>query len=236
LGAHPAVPNANGGTTSTTNWAWVNGESWTAFDSLNFDSAQDEPDEPTGDINSALAINRYGNSHWNDEGSAWFVGGYIVQINLVATATVRAENGSVIGATLINGGNCYTNTPTVRIIGDGNGAQAVAVVNNGVVTAINILAAGSGYTNTPILLIAPPFIPQPIISASSLLLGPLVTPVLELNLANLSPYENYQLQFSPVAGGTWTNFGTPFSPTATRSTQYVNASGNVGFFRLSAVQ
>lgn len=236
LGAHPAVPDANGGTTSTTNWAWVDGESWTTFDSLNFDSAQEEPDEPNGDINSALAINRYGNSHWNDEGSAWFVGGYIVQRNLVATATIRVENGSIVAATLINGGNCYTNAPSVRIIGDGYGAQVVAVVSNGVVTAINVLAAGVGYTNTPILVIAPPFIPQPTISASSLSFGPFVTPLLELNLSNLSPYNKYQLQFSPVAGGTWTNFGTPFSPTANTSTQYVNANGNVGFFRLSEAQ
>jgi hypothetical protein len=111
----------------------------------------------------------------------------------------------------------------------------VAVVSNGVVTAINVLAAGSGYTNTPVVVIAPPFIPQPRIGITALVFGPLVTPVMELNLANLSPYDNYQLQFAPNAGAAWTNLGGVFTPTATTDSQFVNAIGNVGFLRVKYV-
>jgi len=107
----------------------------------------------------------------------------------------------------------------------------VAVVSNGVVSAVNVLAAGSGYTDTPVVVIAPPFIPQPTIGITALVFGPLVTPLLELNLASLSPYDNYQLEFTPVPGGTWTNLGSVFTPTAATDTQYVNTIGNVGFLR-----
>ena len=59
-------------------------------------------------------------------------------------------NGFVVGATIIDGGYGYTNTPAVRFIGGGGGgAQAVAVVSNGMVIAVNVMAAGFGYTSTP---------------------------------------------------------------------------------------
>ncbi len=151
-----------------------------------------------------------------------------------ATATGTVVNGFVVGATLTDGGSCYTNAPTVRIIGDGSGAQAVAVVSNGVVTAVNVLAAGSGYT-APIIVIEPPFITQPAMRITAMFFGPLVTPVLQLDLGCLSPYDNYQLEFAPVAGGAWTSLGSPFTPSSTTSTQHVNASGNTGFFRVKYV-
>ena len=142
-------------------------------------------------------------------------------------------NGFCVGATLIDGGAGYTNTPTVRVIGgSGNGAQAVAVVSNGVVAAVNLLTAGSGYTTAPVIVIAPPFIPQPSMAITALLFGPLTTPVIKLDLSNLSPYDNYQLEFSPVPAGTWANLGAPFIATASKSTQYANGSGGTGFFRL----
>jgi hypothetical protein len=142
-------------------------------------------------------------------------------------------NGFIIGVALTGDGNGYTNTPAVRIIGGGgSGAQAVAVVTNGVVIAVNILGTGSGYTGTPVVVIAPPFIPQPTIAISALLFGPLVPPVIELNFANLSPYDQYQLEFSPAATAPWTNLGSPFVPTATTSIQYVSGTGNAGFLRV----
>jgi hypothetical protein len=145
-------------------------------------------------------------------------------------------NGLVVGATIADEGLGYTNTPTVRIIGGGgSGAQAVAVVSNAVVVAVNVMAAGSGYTDAPIIVIEPPFIPQPTMAIAALVFGQLVTPVVELNLANLSPYDNYQLQFTPAAGVAWTNLGAPFTPTGTTSTQYGNASGRTGFFRVKYV-
>jgi len=63
--------NLSGSTTDPTNWAWVTGEAWTAFDQNNFAAG-----EPNGD-SEGLAINRYGTFNWNDEGG--FVGGYIVE-------------------------------------------------------------------------------------------------------------------------------------------------------------
>ena len=39
---------------------------------------------------------------------------------------------------------------------------------HGVVVAVNVLEFGSGYTNTPIIVIEPPFIPQPTMSIVSL--------------------------------------------------------------------
>jgi hypothetical protein len=148
-----------------------------------------------------------------------------------ATATVTSD--VVVGATILDGGCGYTNSPGVRIIGGGgSGAQAVAVVTNGVVIGVNVLDAGSGYTNTPVIVIEPPFIPRPTMGITALFFGPLVTPVVELNLANLAPYDSYQLEVTPIAGGAWTNLGLPFAPTATTNTQYVSASGNAGFFRV----
>ncbi len=158
-------------------------------------------------------------------------------IPYAATATATVDNGFVVGATITDGGCGYSNTPSVRIIGGGGtAAHAVAVVSNGVVTAVNVLDAGSRYTNAPVVVIAPPFIPQPAMGIKALLFGPMVTPVIELDLGDLSPYDNYQLEFCPSAGGAWTNLGNPFTPTATTNTQYVNTVGNVGFFRVKYVQ
>jgi hypothetical protein len=69
LGATPADGSTS--TTSRTNWKWVNGATWNSFDVNNF-----APGEPNGD-SEGLAINRYGNSEWNDEGG--YVGGFIVE-------------------------------------------------------------------------------------------------------------------------------------------------------------
>jgi hypothetical protein len=79
-----------------------------------------------------------------------------------ATATAMITNGFVVEATISAPGGGYTNTPHVRFIGGGgSGAQAAAVVSNGVVIAVNMLNAGCGYTNTPLVVIEPPFIPNP---------------------------------------------------------------------------
>jgi hypothetical protein len=79
LGARPA--DGTFSTTSPTNWAWVTGEAWTAFDASNF-----APGEPNGD-SSGLAINRLGQATYNDEGG--HVGGFIVE-----KATATPEGGT----------------------------------------------------------------------------------------------------------------------------------------------
>jgi hypothetical protein len=154
-----------------------------------------------------------------------------------ATATATVVNDFVVGAAVTDGGWGYTKTPTMRIIGGGGtGAEAVAVVSNEVVVAVNILYAGGGYTNTPVIVIAPPFIPQPTMNivALSVIAGSTAR-IMQLQFAGLSPYDDYQLQFTPIAGGVWTNFAMPFTPTYTVSTQNVIVTGNAGFFRVKYV-
>jgi len=67
----------SGSTTDPTNWAWVTGEEWTAFNAGNFATG-----EPNGD-SEGLAVNRFGNFQYNDEGG--LVGGYIVETPRIST-------------------------------------------------------------------------------------------------------------------------------------------------------
>jgi len=48
--------------------------------------------------------------------------------------------------TVTNGGFNYTSTPTVEIVGDGQGARAVAVIVNGRLSRIEVTNPGIGYT------------------------------------------------------------------------------------------
>ena len=73
-----------------------------------------------------------------------------------ATATAQLVNGFVIGVTVTNGGEGYSEAPVVIIDGNGTAATATAVVENGVLTAINADTAGSGYTNATVNIAAPP--------------------------------------------------------------------------------
>ena len=144
-----------------------------------------------------------------------------------AYATAQVINGFVVGATVTSGGSGYGSNVIVSIVGGGgSNATAIATVSGGVVTGLAITDAGIGYTTTPSILIAPPPVNA---------LWPTVTPAVELDLGGLLPYENYQLEFAPVLGGPWSNLGSLFTPTATTSTQYINASGDAGFFRVSYV-
>jgi hypothetical protein len=73
-----------------------------------------------------------------------------------ATATATVMNGFVIGVTVTNGGEGYTEAPVVTIDGIGTGATATAVVEDGVITAINVDATGSGYTSATVTIAEPP--------------------------------------------------------------------------------
>lgn len=125
-----------------------------------------------------------------------------------ATATATLVNGFVVGATVTAGGAGYTNTPSVRFIGGGgSAAQAVTVISNGMVTAVNIIAAGSGYTNAPLVVIDPPFIPNPVLA---------VQPVSALNFSNLVVGDSYQLQ--QFDSWYWTNQSSAFTASQTSYT------------------
>jgi hypothetical protein len=73
-----------------------------------------------------------------------------------ATATATITNGFVIGVTVTNGGEGYTEAPEVTIDGIGSGATATAVVENGAITAINVDATGSGYASATVTIAEPP--------------------------------------------------------------------------------
>jgi hypothetical protein len=143
-----------------------------------------------------------------------------------AHATAQVVNGFVVGAAVTSGGSGYTTDPAV-IISGGGGSNATAIVTNvigGSVTGIRITNPGSGYTNTPNIIIALP-------PATSLGLDS-VTQVMKIHLESLSPYDNYQLEFTTFADGTWSNSGTLLTPTSAATTLYINVAGNAGFFRV----
>jgi hypothetical protein len=141
----------------------------------------------------------------------------------VATASAVLTYGFVVAANITDGGYGYTNTPSVKIIGGGgSGAQAVAVVSNGVVIAVNFLDAGSGYTSTPLVVIDPPFIPNPVLS---------IAPMSFLAFSNLTLGGVYQLQ--ELVGWYWTNQQVSFTATNTLYTQMVAGVASVGDYRLA---
>ncbi len=145
-----------------------------------------------------------------------------------AFATPQVVNGFIVGATLTTGGSGYVTTPSVNIVGNaGNNAMAVAVVSGGVVQSINIIQAGFGYTNAVSIQIDPP----PVAAVL-----PTVQKVMRMDSKNLSPFDNYQIQFLPTLGGTWENWnGGLFSPTAVTNSQYLFITDDAAFFRLQHV-
>ena len=140
-----------------------------------------------------------------------------------AAATPTVTGGFVVAATVTDGGCGYTNIPQVRFIGGGgSGALAVAVVSNGVVTAINVLDAGSGYTNAPLVVIEPPFIPNPVLG---------IAPMSFLAFSNLTLGGVYQLQQS--VAWYWSNQPVSFTATNTLYTQMVAGVAGSGDYRLA---
>lgn len=60
--------------------------------------------------------------------------------------------GEITGITIIDGGSGYGGPPTVKIVGDGNGAQFIANVSSGAITSFNKISGGSGYTKATVQL------------------------------------------------------------------------------------
>jgi hypothetical protein len=140
-----------------------------------------------------------------------------------ARATASVVNGFMVEATITDQGWGYTNTPSVRIIGGGGGgAQSVAVVSNGMVTAVNVLNPGAGYTNTPLVVIAPPFISNPVLA---------IAPMSFLSFSNLALGGTYQLQQS--SGWYWSNRPVSFTATNALYTQMVAGVAGSGDYRLA---
>ncbi len=159
---------------------------------------------------------------------AWNSGDFRLALNPVpaqAFATAQVVNGFVVGATVTNGGAGYITAPSVNIHGNvGSNATAVASISGGVVTNVSITDAGIGYTNFVQVQIAPP---------PAAAVFPMVQPVMRVDSASLAPYHNYQIQFTPVIGGTWENWnGGLFTATDVTDSQFLFVTNGTGFFRL----
>ncbi|MGA2175941.1 MAG: LamG domain-containing protein [Verrucomicrobiota bacterium] len=145
-----------------------------------------------------------------------------------AFAVPEVVNGFVVGATVTSGGSGYVTNPTVSFVGGGGiNAGAVSQISGGVVTSITITNAGIGYTNTPIVEIDPP---------PAIVVSPTIQMVMRMDSADLAPYDNYQIQFTPALGGAWRNWdGGLFSPTDVTNSQYLLVTNTTAFFRLQYV-
>ena len=145
-------------------WEWITGEPFTY---TNWNGG--EPNNLQGE--NYLSITVQGSGYlWNDISSPR---GYILEIPnknepILAPAIAQMVNGFIVGATIVNQGNGYTDNPIITITGGGgNGAKATASQFNGVVTSITITNPGSGYTSTPTITIAPPPFPPKKATATS---------------------------------------------------------------------
>jgi hypothetical protein len=155
-------------------------------------------------------------------------GGYRLALSPVpaqAFATPEVVNGFLVGATVTSGGSGYITNPPVNIVGGGgSNATASSEISGGMVTNIIITDAGIGYTNTPTVEIG-----QPPAAAVS----PAVQFVLRVDSSGLAPYDNYQIQFTPVLSAPWGNLnGGLFVPTDVTNSQYLFVTNASGFFRI----
>ncbi len=136
-----------------------------------------------------------------------------------AFAIAQMDNGSVVGATITDGGSGYVSAPTVLFVrGGGTNATAITEISSsGFVTDIIITGSGTGYTNTPTIQIAQP----PAIAVS-----PWTQPIMRLKVPD-NAVGIWRLQFTTGIGEGWQNYGVV---TNTRPDVFV--TNNVGFFRL----
>ena len=130
----------------------------------------------------------------------------------------------MVAANVTAGGSGYVSTPAIHITG-GGGTNAVAIANmsGGSVSSISVLNAGFGYTNTPTLRIDPP---------PAAAIDPQNIPVMRVDMADLSPYDNYLIEFKPTAAEVWRGWGGSFAPSAVTNTQYLYITNNTGLFRV----
>jgi hypothetical protein len=97
--------------------------------------------------NSALFLSAQANDADGSVGKVEFLMSRGQQAAAVATTTNGAVNAITVGAG--GAGSGYLYAPQVKIVGNGVGAVAEAVVDNGSVTSIRLLSGGSGYTSVP---------------------------------------------------------------------------------------
>lgn len=114
-------------------------------------------------------------------------------VNLVVTlkpglAVPIVSNGSIVGATLVDGGCGYATAPLISFTGSGGaGAMASASIFDGIITNIQIVSGGSGYSSNALLIIDPPVYPTVRITLGA-------SNVLSLNAGGLMAGMIYQLE------------------------------------------
>lgn len=75
-----------------------------------------------------------------------FMDDNFLPVKFYSTSSTFDHNAIIDGIDVLNGGSGYTTPPTVAILGDGVGAQAIASVTSGAVTSVTVTNPGSGYT------------------------------------------------------------------------------------------
>jgi len=153
-------------------------------------------------------------------------------INLVVTskpslAVPIVSNGSIVGATLLDGGCGYTDAPVISFTGNGGtGALAYAEIFNGAVTNIQIVSGGSGYPANTLLTMEPPVYPT-----LGITLGP--SNAFSLNAIDLMAGQTYQLEAANDLFS-WAGLGTFVAPNTTWGATNVwsTSATNTLFFRL----
>lgn len=83
----------------------------------------------------------------------------LIPTSSLVTATLEAivdSDGSLFGATIVNGGFGYLTPPTVTISGAGTGAELITTIDElGRVVGVNVVKAGTGYTGVCTLTVRP---------------------------------------------------------------------------------
>lgn len=97
--------------------------------------------------NSALFLSAQANDADGSVSKVEFLMSRGQQATAVATTSNGAVNAITLGASGAGAGYLYA--PQVKIVGNGVGALAEAMVDNGSVTSIRLLSGGSGYTSVP---------------------------------------------------------------------------------------
>jgi hypothetical protein len=135
-----------------------------------------------------------------------------------AFAVAQVLNGSVVGATITDGGSGYVTAPTVLIVRGGgtNATATTSISSSGIVTNIIITSNGAGYTNTPAIHIGQP---------PAIAISPSIQAVMRLNVANSAI--GWRFQFTPKMGSAWQ---TDSPITNIQTDMFI--TNDSGFFRL----
>jgi len=116
-------------------------------------------------------------------------------------AVPMVVNGSIVGATVLDGGCGYANAPRISFTDvGGTGALAYANIVDGTVTSIHMVSGGTGYSTNTLLAIEPPVYPRLMIA-----LGP--SNGLQLEAADLMAGQTYQLKASTTDLSHWSGLG-----------------------------